>query len=251
MSEAYPKLAKAPIVEAVVDFDCDMPPGLDLAALEGAVRAEYGAEYPKLQRRTAHEYQFLAEKDAVTKHSANHRLQALQCMSKDGKQLVQVRDVGFSFNRLAPYSTLDDYLPAIQTAWNSFCKLAAPVQVRVVRLRYINRMLLPIPDGGLNLAEYLKLSPQLPDDKLKMSAFLNQYAAVEPETGHDLMLVMTSQPPEAGGLPVILDNCVGSRVELQPGDWAGLHNKLEALRKLKNRVFFNVVTPKCINLFQH
>lgn len=251
MSEAYPKLAKAPIVEAVVDFDCDMPPGLDLAALEGAVRAEYGAGYPKVQRRTAHEYQFLADKDAVAEHSAKHRLQALQCVSQDGKQLVQVRDEGFSFNRLAPYSTLDDYLPAIQTAWNSFCKLAAPLQVRIVRLRYINRILLPIPDAGLDLAEYLNLSPQLPDGKLKMTGFLNQYAAVESGTGHDILVVMTSRPPEVGALPVILDNCVGSRVELQPGDWTGLQDKLEALRKLKNRVFFKVVRQKCINLFQH
>ncbi len=34
MSEPSQKLANPPIVEAVVDIDCDLPPGVELAALK-------------------------------------------------------------------------------------------------------------------------------------------------------------------------------------------------------------------------
>ncbi len=43
------KLKNAPIVEAVVDIDCDMPPGFDLVAQEMAARDAYNTEYPKFR----------------------------------------------------------------------------------------------------------------------------------------------------------------------------------------------------------
>jgi hypothetical protein len=39
MSDTIPKLSAAPIVEAVVDIECDMPPTLNLSALEESARS--------------------------------------------------------------------------------------------------------------------------------------------------------------------------------------------------------------------
>ena len=72
--------------------------------------------------------------------SVRRGIQALQFLHADEKQLVQVRAQGFSFNRLAPYTSLDDYLPEIERTWHLFVGLASPVQIRVVQLRYINRI---------------------------------------------------------------------------------------------------------------
>ena len=51
---------------------------------------------------------------------AKRAIQSLQFLHEDEKQLVQVMAQGFSFNRLAPYTSLDDYLPVIQRTWELF-----------------------------------------------------------------------------------------------------------------------------------
>ena len=78
--------------------------------------------------------------------SIKHGVQALQFLQDDERQLVQVRVQGFSFNRLAPYTSLDDYLPEIKRTWGLYVDLVKPVQVRQIRVRYINRILLPMTE---------------------------------------------------------------------------------------------------------
>ena len=75
----------------------------------------------------------------------------------------------------------------------------SPVQVRVIRLRYINRILVPLKNGQVDLRRYLRGSPRSADGKLMLTGFLNQYAAVEKDTGHEVNVVVTSQPPEMPG----------------------------------------------------
>ena len=224
------KLKNAPIVEAVVDLDCDMPPGFDLGAAEKATRDSFQAQYPKFRSLFLEQHRIEAKGDQPSMHSANRAIQALQFFQDDGKQLVQVRAQGFSFNRLAPYTNLGDYLPEIKRAWHLFAGLTSPLQIRVVRLRYINRILLPLTKGQLKLEDYVKMSPQLADDKLTLTGFLDQYAAVEAGTGHEVNVVVTSQPPEAEQVAIIFDNYVTSATRTEPQNWTWIVGKIETLK---------------------
>lgn len=245
------KLSHAPIVEAVLDVDCDMPPAFDLAALEGKLQDAFREEYPKFRTQYLEEYRIERKGDQPSKHSAKRAIQAFQFLQNDEKQLVQVRTQGFSFNRLAPYSTLDEYLPEIERAWGLFATIISPVQIRIVRLRYINRILLPFANERVELERYLKVSPRLPEeDRLQFAGFLNQHAAVEVGTGHQVNIVLTSQPRENDNLPVILDICVASEGTATPEDWVWILAKVQSLRALKNRVFRNTLTDQCLTLFQ-
>ena len=49
MNDSELKLRNAPIVEAVLDIGCDMPPDFDLAALEGPSRDRFRDQYPEVQ----------------------------------------------------------------------------------------------------------------------------------------------------------------------------------------------------------
>ena len=251
MTDTEFQLLKAPIIEAVLDIDCDLPPGFDLAALEGPSRDRFRDKYPKFRKQLMQEHRIETKPDEPPKMSVRHQMQSLQFLQDDEKQLVQVRAQGFSFNRLAPYTSLDDYLPEIERTWRLFISIAAPVQIRTVRLRYINRILLPMPDSRVELEDYLKIGPRLPDeDRLTFTGFLNQHTAVEKDTGNQVNIVLTTQPPEDKLLPLIFDITVAGSAKAEVENWAWLLTQIQALRALKNRVFRNTLTERCLNLFQ-
>lgn len=251
MNAAALKLRHAPIVEAVVDIDCDLEPGFDLDAIEWAARERFQDRYPKFQKRYLQELKIETKAAALSQFSARNAVQALQFFHDDKAQLVQMRVQGFSFNRLKPYSSLDDYLPEIRRTWQSYLEMAAPVSTRLVRLRYINRILLPTEAGKVELDEYLKIGPRLAHEKaLEFTGFLVQHKAMEKDTDHQVNLVLTSQDPENEKLPVILDIGVASPLREEPGNWAVIRRTVDSLRGLKNRIFLNTLTDKCIQLFQ-
>lgn len=251
MSDTDLQLLNAPIVEAVLDIECDMPPGQSIASLEAPGRDRFRDRYPVFRAQLIQEHQIEANPDGARITPGRQGVQGLQFLQEDGKQLVQLRVQGYSFNRLAPYASLDDYLPEIERTWRLFVELASPIQIRHVQLRYINRILLPMPDGKVDLDEYLAVAPHLPDEgKLVFEGFLNQHAAAEIETGNRVNIVLTGQPPENGKLPIIFDNCVSASGPGDPDDWSWILLRVRQLRLLKNRIFKNTLTPKCLDLFQ-
>jgi uncharacterized protein (TIGR04255 family) len=136
MDAPMPQLKNSPIVEAVINLDCDMPSTMDFTSLEVLARKAL-PEYQKskaVQGQNVHIEAKLAQQPEV---SAKQSLMGLQLLLPDEKQLVQFRRNGFSFNRLAPYSSLDNYLSEIERTWNVFLTLTKPLQVRSVQLRYL------------------------------------------------------------------------------------------------------------------
>ena len=251
MNEPVLSLSSAPIVEAVLDIECDMPPAIEIASLESHARDLFLDQYPKFRTQFVQEHEIKQESGASPKMSVRQGIQALQFLQDDEKQLVQVRAEGFSFNRLAPYSSLDDYLSEIKRTWRLFVGLALPVQIRLIRLRYINRILLPLTNGRVELDDYLKLGPRLPDeDRLTFAGFLNQHSAVEADTGNRVNIVLTTQPPEQGMLPLIFDIEAASTGNGEPSDWPWILSRIQSLRSLKNRIFRNTLTEQCLKLFQ-
>lgn len=252
MSESESNLLNPPIVEAVLDIECDLPPGQQLAVLEGPAQERFRERYPKFRTQLVQEHLIAATPGGPPEVSVRHGVQAFQFLQDDEKQLVQVRAQGFSFNRLAPYTSFDDYLPEIEHAWRLYAGLAAPIQIRLIRLRYINRILLPFPEGRVNLDNFFKVGPRLPDEEnLAFIGFFNQHTAVEVQTGHQVNIVFTSQPPQGDQLPVIFDNCVAASESGEPENWDWILTKIQSLRDLKNRIFKKSLTEQCLKLFQN
>ncbi len=227
MNEPQLTLGLAPIIEAVVDIDCDMPTDVDVDALDATAGAALADRYPTSRRRMLSEHQISAAPDGPLAVTSRQGLQALQYLSADEKQLVQFRPGGFSFNRLAPYTTLDDYLREIERTWRIFVEIAKPVVCRTVRLRYINRIELPMTEGRVEIDDYLKLAPRLADeDRLIFAGFFNQHSVLEPATGNQANIVFATQPPAGDRLPIILDIEAFKEVSCEPSDWQTIQAKL-------------------------
>lgn len=251
MTDAEYKLPHPPIVEAVLDIECDLPPGRDIVSLENDARACFIDRYPKFRTQFVQLHQIAARPGESPEISVQQKVQALQFLQDDEKQLIQIRAEGFSFNRLDPYTSLDDYLPEIERTWHLYVGLAKPLQIRAIRMRFINRILLPLEDRQVDLDKYLTIAPRLPEeDALTFVSFFNQHAALDVVTGSQVNIVLTTQPPEGGKLPVIFDNTVIFEEPRDSDDWAWILSKIQVLRHLKNRIFRKALTGPCLYLFQ-
>ncbi|TLD72687.1 TIGR04255 family protein [Phragmitibacter flavus] len=252
MSENNLRLSSPPIVEAVVDIDCDMPVNFNLLTLEAEARSAFGDRYPIFQTQVVEQHQFEPNTDGPAKHRRIRQIQAFQFRQVDKNQLVQVRTQGFSFNRLAPYSNLDDYVMEIERTWSLFVDLTAPIQVKGIRLRYINRLNLPLRGGALETTDFLRISPQLPEQSnLEFSGFLHQHSAVEKGTGNQANIVLASQQIEGSALPMIFDIGVYHAEYGKIENWGWIVEQIMSLRSLKNRIFENTLTESCLNLYRN
>ena len=251
ISELDPfKLPHPPIVEAVFDIDCDLPPALNLEDVEKLGEAAFGEHYPKPRKQFIQEAGVEMKPDAKPKFFTKQGLSALQFLSEDEKQIVQIRVGGFSFNRLAPYTSFDDYLPEISKCWDKFRGIADPKQIRKISLRYINRIPLPMDGGKVTLTDYLEVSPNLPDGVgLQFAGFFHQHQAGDPSTGMLANIILASQPNEGKILPLILDIEVFKEEHLVPAPLEEWQDRVTALRDLKNRIFKYSLTEKCLSLF--
>ncbi|HET6407255.1 MAG TPA: TIGR04255 family protein [Chthoniobacteraceae bacterium] len=251
MNESSLQLAKAPIIEAVLDIDCDLPLSVDQELLEKSARDALRDRYPKLRKQSIQEHVWTHNGIDAPEMQMMERPGALQFLTEDERQLVQFRPNGFSFNRLAPYGSLDDYLPEIESAWRLFEELAQPVMIRKVGLRMINRMLLPLSDGKLVFSDFLQVAPSLPATGLKLGlvGFLEQHLAIDEESLNRVNIVKTSEAAASGSLPVILDIDAFHPCDIPPPEWPVLLARIESLRNLKNRVFQHTLTAQCLNLF--
>ena len=251
MTSTSSVLQNPPIIEAVVDIDCDLPTNFDLAQVEKRATISFAENYPILEKRNRFEAEFKSDGSGGPQQATQKvGLQTLMFYANDRRQLVQFRDQGFSFNRLEPYSSLDDYLLEIEDAWSKYCELVFPIRSRLIRLRYVNRFMLNFDEAMLGIDEYLSSPPQTADpNRLAMTGFLNQYSAVEPATGNQTFTVITMEPPNGNKVPIIFDNMVASQSFFEPNDWPGIRDNILELRELKNYVFERTLTQKCRNLF--
>lgn len=240
----------APIIEAVVDIDCDLPPDLEITSLAEAAGEALRDDYPKFRKKLLQEHIFTKKGEDPPEIKVNEGLGALQFISSDDKQLIQFRPNGFSFNRLAPYHSMNDYFAEIERGWQLFLKLANPIVVRKLSIRMINRIPLPIIDDRLELQNFLKIYPKLPEtgSPLSLLGFLDQHRALDNETGNHVNIVKTTENPRDGKLPLILDIEAFYPCQLDPNDWKPLRDRLDSLRSLKNRIFRNtIITDQCLN----
>lgn len=253
MATVTSSLQHPPIIEAVLDIDCDLAPGFALPQIETAARDALEASYPRVSRQLLREFKFGTGADGATtaRQPSDATVQALQFRHDDGRQVIQFRSSGYSFNRLAPYTALDDYVPEIHKTWEIYRRLAKPLQISSMQLRYINRIRLPLVGGNVDLDEFFTIGPRLPATKeLTFSGFFQQVQAIEPASDLLTNVVLASQETTPDVLPIVLDISVAKRTKLDADDLDSINATLQALRELKNRVFDNALTKKCMDLFQ-
>ena len=242
------RLLLSPIVEAIIDIQCDVPPETDFGELQDRAKQSLSAVYPKVRPQVirTHHLGVLGPSEGAIPQ----RVIGLRFLTEDERQIVRFRGEGYSFHRLPPYGRLS-YLPDIEWSWNVYRDLTRPVQIRTIGLRFIHRIPLPIADGAAAVGKYLRGIPQLPNDEtLQLTGFLNQQSAVEVTTGHHVNTTLVAQPPEGNDVPIIFDIETSDAHARSGEDWQDVREAILSLGRLKNHVFQKTLTEECLNLFR-
>lgn len=247
MPNGYPHLARAPIVEAVLDVRTVLPPDTRverLRELSPRLRDAYPGE--TTQHGVAARFSISGAEARVDQ--APEWLRGYTFHSNDDLSRIQFRQDGFTFNRLSPYTDWDDVAGRARAAWADFVRLANPRAVTRVAVRYINRFELRPP---VDLSEYLMSAPELPPQVPQhLSAFLWRWVVGDEETGAMCNLVQASEPvAEAQTIGILLDIDCFMAESIEP-DEELVFARLAQLRGVKNRIFFGSLTSKALEMFK-
>jgi len=134
--------------------------------------------------------------------------------------------------------------------WTLYVSSAKPVEVSRIAVRYINRMLFPLP--FTNPGEYLKAPPATADGWPKeMSAFLSRVVMHDSKSGVSVNVIQALEPQVPGQIDVALIFDIDAYENLSvPHDDVTIRERFGKLRQMKNRVFFKGLTEKAIDLFR-
>lgn len=251
LSEPSPRcFSRAPIVEAVIDLRAKPTVNWEPDSLKAQLK-ELLPDYPHVQTKRTYQSEFkAAEGKPPEQKLIDLGWSGLMLKSQDRLQVLQFQKEGFAFSRLPPYQDWASFSTEALRLWDVYVKTMKPEAIQRIGVRFIDRMLFPA--DGFKLKNYIVESQQpLESVGLISCGFLYRDTLAVPETGYNVTLIRTIQPPEGTPptLPVILDVDVftTSPSEL---DGALVRHKLQEIRWLKNKIFFSSITETTKGMYQ-
>jgi uncharacterized protein (TIGR04255 family) len=242
------RFPRAPITEALLDIHVKLPSQINLtrlANLHDAVKDRY----PSKRERVSWQGGFQITPGtgpAVLPPSGGP--DGYLFTSADGRQIVQARLEGFTFNRLKPYDKWETFRDEAKELWQRYVQIASPEVVTRLALRYINRIEIPLPMKDFK--EYILTTPEItPELPQGLGSFFMRLVIPEPKTQAVAVVTETMEPiaDPSKALPLIFDIDVFRQAAFDIDD--RIWETFESLRNLKNDIFFKSLTPKAKELF--
>jgi len=243
----YTIFPNAPITEALFDIRIESLDSLALSNLE-QFHESIKLRFPEKQQRVAFKANIKLAPEGPTTEIPTSEPDGYLFRSLATNKIVQARLNGFTFNKLKPYENWQAFKLEAQELWNLYYRIAGPLKITRLALRYINRIDIPLPfntfkDYILTLPE---VSPALPQ---ALSGFFMQLAIPNPDIEANAIINETIENVSANQrLALIFDIDVFRDVNI-------IENKLEIwdtfdqLREFKNNIFFSSITEKTKELF--
>jgi uncharacterized protein (TIGR04255 family) len=246
--EEYPKLTKAPIKEALIDLRVKLPSDFDVKRVD-SVYEKVNEKYPERQEQRHSQLHFALKPGSELVQSVPSRITGYRYISKNKNEIFQARLDGFTYNRLPPYLSWEEFRNEANRLWLLFKETVLPEAITRVALRYINNLNIPMPI--IDFADYLTAPPVLPEGLPQgLNSFLIRLNVHVPELEANAIITQALEPMpvEMAKLPVILD------IEVIKERTAGIEereawNLLEKMRNFKNEIFFRFITEKLKEIY--
>jgi uncharacterized protein (TIGR04255 family) len=232
-------LSHAPLVEALIDFRAVPAPSFSVGEF-AALRPRL-PDFPSMEemRRFEAQIEFRGDK-APTGQLDTSGLLGYRFMSGDGREAVQYRSDGFTFNRLAPYTSWNEIRPKALRLWNLFVEIAKPEQVDRLALRYINRI--EVPAKGTLEALLAVVPPRYPGAPGTLANFVFRTAWADSAARIAANVALALQPLPSGEASNLVIDIDVYKEGPHPLDIAQLEPIFDQLRDMKNEIFFGSIT---------
>lgn len=250
----FETLENPPIHEAVLDVRVRARPDLLLDDVLGLAEG-MATLFPKSDRmRTMQATIRLDAKGSQTEHSESREVGVVM-RSADGKLVLQLRVDGVTLSRLAPYRSFDELEPLLASCWSAYVESVRPEAIVRTAVRYINRF--EIASQG-DLREWISAPPGPPADELTISSYQHRELWRTGGEGFGVVLTTALEPSLSGhSRQVVVDIDVFSEAVFEAvasspakASLAWVRSNLVELRNVKNRVFFNSLTDRCLQSFR-
>lgn len=250
LSESFRHLPRAPVTEAVLQFQGRALAPWDESSIFSALKTRL-SDYPKADSQRTQQITFGGIPEQ-TPPIVDLGWSGAVLRSADGLQVVNFQRDAFAFSRLAPYQTWNAFSSEALRLYELHLSLARPAEVQRIGLRFINQFDVPT---AFELSDYFTQPPSahagLP---LEPAVFFHQDTFRVPGHPYGVNVIRTFQPViNMGGASVapklILDIDVFTETPMLI-DLAEIRNRLSEMRWIKNKVFFGSLTPTAQNSFQ-
>lgn len=243
-----PHLARAPIVEGLVQFHVkpsSKAPAEDLARFKESMSKQYSVQ--KQINRMQAAFELKSGEVPIPKLTAD--MHGYRLERADPAFVILARRDDLVVSKIAPYDKWENLIAEARQIWPRYTEKMAPELITRVATRFINRIELPIEK--LDFETYLATPPRIPKGLPEvLSSFLMRVALVDEDTGASIAIsqVLEDANFEKNRVPLLIDIDVYKAVEF-PSNGEEVWQLLEKMRDLKNRAFFGSLTPKAIEGF--
>lgn len=242
-------LRRAPITEAIIDFRVQLPSGFEVESFQ-VLEEQPNPKYPKVQKRWSILGQFGFKEGEPIAAATEKSLHGYFVKTEDEKEIAQFRLDGFTYNRLAPYTSWKDIYPKAIGMWKRYVALASPTLITRLAARYINRLELPVPVELFTDTDYLRAPPVVPGDTPRAVRRFLTRLTIHEETGASAHITQSlEEPADPKFTTIILDIDAFKEVEIEIGD-PKLEETWEILHDLKNMIFFDSITERTADLLE-
>ncbi|HEY5993879.1 MAG TPA: TIGR04255 family protein [Gallionellaceae bacterium] len=250
LTERFPLLSRAPIIEAVLGVTARAQAPWEEAAISEQFKHLLTPSYPVVQsnRRISHQIT-LGVATQAEQRTSEEGWQGLRCQSEDALHIAQFNRDGFTFSRLNPYLDWDHFLSEGMRLCRIYRDVADPADMQRVGLRFINRIELP-NDEEAKLSDFLENPPKPPREMdVPFHGFLHHNTLAIVGTPYLVNVIQTVQLEQAmERWFVILDIDVSTTEPIV--NWSSLEKHLEEMRWLKNKAFFGSISSKTLEMIK-
>jgi uncharacterized protein (TIGR04255 family) len=245
LNEPFTRLSRAPIVEAVINWQARAQKWPNPQALDAAL----AERFPQFATRTPIQHiQMTATVSGEDASSAVRKgPRGIRLKSDDGRYVILFSRDGLVFSRTKDYEHWGPFRDAAEEAWRVYLDIAAPVETQRLSVRFINHIAAATP---AMLQDYLREPPTCPAN-LSLKEFVYQSTFDVPGHPFGVRVIKVLQPsipelPQSSGLFLDIDVFSTIAIANEP---SRLEEALTQMRWLKNKVFFSLLTKSAVGSF--
>lgn len=228
----------APIIEAVIDIRVLQKKDLNFATLDQVVREEFLKEYSLAAKQFQNEF-FLQSGECPQVNPTTSTV-GLRFTSENNNEILQVKENGFTFSKLAPYENWKKFRDKAKHLWTIYQKATSPQNIIRIAVRFINRF--DFPGTNIELSDYLNIFPQVPE-RNSLNGFSMQTSLDQSDIDSTLIITQALVPSiRPNTVSILLDFDLFNEKLRSPEDDFWLF--LEQLRTRKNYFFEISITDK-------